>query len=143
MDFKTFNHHLGGWNSITVDSFAILETLAKSAEWKQDDDKLITGMIKDGCGYALHLFFTGTDGATPFQRLTGGEVPAKPAVTLNEARNTMLKYSKVVEVDQTCDECGDAAKFRCAGCKVAWYCDVACQKANWPDHNAECRRSRK
>lgn len=36
-----------------------------------------------------------------------------------------------------CCVAGRADK-RCSGCESVWYCDVECQKADWPRHKNEC-----
>ncbi|KAF9030350.1 hypothetical protein BDZ89DRAFT_1112247 [Hymenopellis radicata] len=57
--------------------------------------------------------------------------------TVNYARNVQIASDK-------CGNCGkrDAKMSKCSGCKVATYCDPACQKAHWPKHKAACKASR-
>lgn len=53
-----------------------------------------------------------------------------------------------VPLIETCDGCSkqrnpltDPAMKRCSRCKLAKYCDVDCQKADWSAHKALCRKS--
>lgn len=39
---------------------------------------------------------------------------------------------------EKCVTCQAPATLRCSKCKVARYCSVACQKANWPAHRELC-----
>jgi hypothetical protein len=45
-----------------------------------------------------------------------------------------------------CETCGVVSLkggplqlLKCQGCHVAWYCDRACQRADWSDHRTPCR----
>jgi hypothetical protein len=41
-------------------------------------------------------------------------------------------------------ECGAGLNLlRCGSCKEVYYCDPECQRAAWPGHKEECRRSSK
>ena len=37
--------------------------------------------------------------------------------------------------------CGATASLRCARCLGAWYCGVACQRAEWPSHKESCKKA--
>jgi len=39
----------------------------------------------------------------------------------------------------SCATCGGEGSQRCAACVSVRYCGVACQRAHWPKHRAECR----
>ena len=41
--------------------------------------------------------------------------------------------------DPKCEECGDAATFRCSKCKIAWYCSRDCQLRQWKKHKPICK----
>ncbi|XP_014289621.1 histone-lysine N-methyltransferase SMYD3 isoform X1 [Halyomorpha halys] len=42
-----------------------------------------------------------------------------------------------------CDHCYSKTDLlRCSGCAYVRYCDISCQKAEWPDHKVECSRIR-
>lgn len=39
-----------------------------------------------------------------------------------------------------CESCGRRGVILfCSRCRVVSYCDVACQRAKWPSHKADCR----
>lgn len=43
----------------------------------------------------------------------------------------------------SCSECRTCRKkkgvhLRCSGCSVAYYCDIKCQRADWPKHKQIC-----
>ena len=43
-----------------------------------------------------------------------------------------------------CEQCGARSEtqrlLRCSRCKIATYCDAACQRASWPAHKRDCAR---
>jgi hypothetical protein len=39
---------------------------------------------------------------------------------------------------EPCDHCGATAQKECTGCNSAYYCDVECQAAHYPEHKMEC-----
>jgi MYND finger len=40
-----------------------------------------------------------------------------------------------------CGNCGASAKLKCAGCKIVYFCDRACQLENWKQHKPHCRKA--
>lgn len=45
---------------------------------------------------------------------------------------------------KACASCGQEANLKiCGGCRAAWFCSPACQKACWPAHKAVCRSMQK
>jgi len=48
-----------------------------------------------------------------------------------------LKMS--VALSAQCTHCLKATRQRCTGCKIAYYCCVTCQNADWSLHRVECK----
>lgn len=40
-----------------------------------------------------------------------------------------------------CEKCGSVGKLKvCSGCRKIHYCSAECQKADWADHKADCKK---
>jgi hypothetical protein len=55
-----------------------------------------------------------------------------------------LNQTTLSYVTRTCCECSSSGHLKsCSGCKLARYCDEACQQRNWAIHQLVCNRIRK
>jgi len=83
---------------------------------------------------------------------------SKFADLLKKVKNYNQKRTRMVGCGALalCGQCGCKAKgagliigareangqlLRCAGCKITWYCDLACQRQAWPQHKLICKLS--
>lgn len=47
-------------------------------------------------------------------------------------------FPGVVAPKRTCSHCGKTGKLKCSACRMRYYCDADCQKADWPKHKVMC-----
>lgn len=62
-----------------------------------------------------------------------GRSPTRPGSGRSGRRSPTRRLQRV-----ECENCEDAAKFRCPTCKTAYYCGKQCQQEHWIEHSSEC-----
>lgn len=53
---------------------------------------------------------------------------------------SMRDYAERLLANRRCSTCGRAATAHCTRCRVVFYCNASCQRANWSIHRVRCRQ---
>lgn len=56
------------------------------------------------------------------------------------AMNGEQQTSTLATTTKQCENCSKINNdlLRCSRCKIVYYCDQECQRANWPEHKKVC-----
>lgn len=67
---------------------------------------------------------------------------SKRAIEKDQIRESNKFKHLIAQGDKLCNSCynPDVSK-KCSGCDFVYYCDKECQRADWPDHKAQCHKS--
>ena len=60
-----------------------------------------------------------------------------PADTMQAMQRKLRKEKE--KPSRKCVVCQTATSIKCQGCKEVYYCNIACQKANWKQHKKKCK----
>ena len=77
---------------------------------------------------------------------TGRQMATSSLDSMDQKQN-LGKYAPIERDAETCGHCGTAQtkekQLKSCNCHKQFYCDQACQQANWKDHKAACKAARK